>query len=126
VPGFLETHYAWNRGVSFSLFWQNGTIGSSILTAFLLLAMAMFVVWATRTTRPLAGTALGMILGGAVGNFVDRTNHTAVFDFLVVRLGATPLFICNSADIFISIGVVIWIADYLFAQRDDKVSTQPS
>jgi lipoprotein signal peptidase len=40
-----------------------------------------------------------------------------VFDFLVVRLGATPFFVCNSADIFISLGVIVLVADMLLVKK---------
>jgi signal peptidase II len=116
VPGLLETHYAWNRGVSFSLFWQSGSLGSGLLAALLLAVVLGFAVAAFRTAKPLVAAGLGLIVGGALGNLADRYVHGAVFDFLVVRLGAHPLFVCNSADIFISLGVLCLAADMLRAE----------
>jgi signal peptidase II len=57
---------------------------------------------------------MGLIVGGALGNIVDRVVHGAVFDFLVVRLGSHPLFVCNTADLFISLGVLFLAVDLLF------------
>lgn len=114
IPGLLETHYAWNRGVSFSLFWQSGSVGSALLAALLMAIIVALCVWAFRAAKPVLSAGLGLIVGGALGNLVDRYNHGAVFDFLAVRLGAWPLFVCNSADIFISLGVICLIWDMLF------------
>ena len=75
---------------------------------------------AFRTRKPVLATALGLIVGGALGNVADRYSHGGVFDFLVVRLGAHPLFICNSADIFISLGFVLWLLDEFTRLRAPK------
>ncbi len=117
LPGLLDTHYAWNRGISFSLFWQNGDFGSEVLAAFLMTVTLVFAVSALRTDKKLVAAGLGLIVGGALGNMADRYNHGAVFDFLVVRLGSLMLFVCNTADIFISAGAVLFIADTVFANR---------
>ena len=116
VPGLLDLHYAWNHGVSFSLFWQNNGTGSTLLSVLLSIIIIGMAVAAFRTRKPLLATALGLIVGGALGNVADRYSHGGVFDFLVVRLGSHPLFICNSADIFISLGVVLLAWDAFFAK----------
>jgi signal peptidase II len=117
LPGLLDTHYAWNRGVSFSLFWQDGDLGSRVLAALLFLVTLIFAVAAFRTAKPLLAAAMGLIVGGALGNMADRALHGAVFDFLVVRLGVHPFFVCNVADIFISLGVLLFFADTLLAPQ---------
>jgi signal peptidase II len=120
VPGLLETHYAFNRGVSFSLFWQNSSVGSTLLAGLLMLVILGFGVSAFRTPRPVVALGMGLIVGGALGNIVDRALQGAVFDFLVVRLGALPLFVCNSADLFISLGVICLAVDMLFLEGGRK------
>jgi signal peptidase II len=117
LPGLLDTHYAWNRGVSFSLFWQSGDLGSRVLAGLLFLVILVFAVAAFRTTKPLLASAMGLIVGGALGNMADRALNGAVFDFLTVRIGAHPLFVCNVADIFISLGVVLFFADTLLTPQ---------
>jgi signal peptidase II len=118
IPGLLDLHYAWNHGVSFSLFWQNSSFGSVVLAAVLSLVIIGMAVAAFRTNKPILATSLGLIVGGALGNVADRYQHGGVFDFLVVRLGSHPLFICNSADIFISLGVVLLAWDAFFVKAD--------
>ncbi|MBL6939087.1 MAG: signal peptidase II [Alphaproteobacteria bacterium] len=118
IPGLLDLHYAWNHGVSFSLFWQNSSFGSVALAAVLSLIIIGMAVAAFRTNKPILATSLGLIVGGALGNVADRYQHGGVFDFLVVRLGAHPLFICNSADILISLGVLLLSWDAFFVKPD--------
>jgi len=120
VPGLLDTYYAWNRGVSFSLFWQNSTLGSAVLSALLMVVIVGLAVSAFRTSQAIVAAGMGLIVGGALGNIVDRATQGAVFDFLVVRFGAHPLFVCNSADIFISLGVICLAADLLFPDLGRK------
>ena len=59
-----------------------------------------------------------MILGGALGTLVDRALYKAVFDFLYLHLGNMPLFVCNFADIAISAGVVLLLAESMFAKSN--------
>lgn len=120
VPGFLDTHYAWNRGVSFSLFWQNSTLGSAALSAFLMVVIIGLAVSAFRTSQALVAAGMGLIAGGALGNIVDRATQGAVFDFLVVSVGSHPLFVCNSADVFISLGVICLGIDLMFPDLGRK------
>lgn len=114
IPGLLDTHYAWNRGVSFSLFWQSESMGSAVLALALSAVIVVIAVWAFRSTKPILSLGLGLIVGGALGNIADRYVHSAVFDFLVVRLGSFPLFVCNGADVFITLGAIAIAWDTLF------------
>jgi signal peptidase II len=117
VPGLLDLQYAWNRGVSFSFLWQSTATGSAVLALSLAVLALAFAIAAFRAERPLVAAGFGLIVGGAVGNLTDRVFHGAVFDFLVVRIGQQPLFVCNSADIFISLGLILWLADMLLTPR---------
>jgi signal peptidase II len=125
LPGLLDLHYAWNRGVSFSFLWQSTTLGSILLTVVLSGFAAVFAVAAFRTDRALLACGFGLVVGGALGNLADRALEGAVFDFLVVRLGAQPLFVCNSADVFISLGVICWLADMLLTPQPAAASEKP-
>jgi len=60
--------------------------------------------------------AIGLIIGGALGNLVDRYLYGAVFDFLVIRLGEITLFVCNLADIAITLGTFGLLIDSLVAR----------
>ena len=102
IPGLLNVGFTWNRGVSFGLFWQDSDLGSLILFAGTALIVAVLGVWAFRTQRSGVAVAIGFIVGGALGNLVDRYFDRAVFDFLVIRLDEITLFICNFGDMSIT------------------------
>jgi signal peptidase II len=117
IPGLASLQPGWNRGVSFSLLTQDGVIGRYLLIAFIGLIAAVFALLAWRATSFVRAVGYGLVVGGAVGNLADRFMYGAVFDFLALRLGPVPLFVCNFADIFISIGVALLIADAILPQK---------
>jgi lipoprotein signal peptidase len=116
IPGVANVAFAWNRGVSFSLLWQNSDLGSLLLFAGAACIVAALLVWAFRTRRAGVAVAIGLIIGGALGNLVDRYLYGAVFDFLVIRLGEITLFVCNLADIAITLGTFGLLIDSLVAR----------
>ncbi len=113
VPGLLGLRYAWNHGISFSLFWQSGAFGSAVLQAVLLAVITGAGVLALRAHHILLAIGLGLVTGGGLANMLDRVTDGGVFDFLVVHLGSMPLFICNTGDIFISLGAVLLVIDMI-------------
>jgi signal peptidase II len=116
IPGLADFHPAWNRGVSFSLLTQDSDTGRYILMAALAVLSVGVAIMAWRSTSWWAAAGYGLILGGALGNLIDRALYHAVFDFLFLHLGDTPLFVCNFADIAISAGVVLLLAESVFAK----------
>jgi len=111
IPGLADFSPILNRGVSFSLFTQNTDTGRYLLMALLCVIIAGVLVLVWQAQNRLTAIGFGLILGGAMGNLLDRGFYGGVFDFLALHLGATPLFICNLADITISAGVVLLVAD---------------
>jgi signal peptidase II len=113
VPSLADVRFTWNRGVSFSLLWQDGDLGRLLLSVGAGVVVAALLVWAFRTRRAPVAAMLGLIAGGALGNLVDRYLYGAVFDFLVLRLGDVTLFVCNVADIAITAGTLGLLVDSL-------------
>ena len=112
IPGLLDYAPTWNRGVSFSLFWQSGNTGRYVLIAILAVVVIGVGILAWRANNPLAAMGYGLIVGGALSNnLVDRILHGAVFDYLFLHLGRMALFVCNFPDIAISIGVILLVAE---------------
>ena len=120
IPGLADFHPAWNRGVSFSLFTQDSDNGRYLLTAVIAAISAAVAVAVWQASTRLMAIGYGLILGGALGNLADRARFGAVFDFLFLHLGSTPLFVCNLPDIAISAGVVLLFADVIFEGRAHK------
>lgn len=117
VPGLADFHHAWNRGVSFGLLTQDSNTGRWLLMLLLAVISAFVSVMAWRATHKLPALGYGLILGGALGNLLDRAVYDgAVFDFLYLHLGAVPLFVCNFSDIAISAGVLVLLAESVLAK----------
>lgn len=106
----LSLSMVWNRGVSFGLF-QAEDAGRWILVAFSLAVAVALAFWARKADRPILAAALGLVIGGAVGNLIDRVRFGAVADFIDVSgLGFFP-WVFNVADSAITVGVILLILD---------------
>jgi signal peptidase II len=88
-----------NRGVAFGLFADGGLVVAMVTAAALAALLAFFFV---NRSRPLAWLPTGLLLGGAIGNLIDRMREDAVTDF--IKLPAWPAF--NLADVAITFGVL--------------------
>jgi signal peptidase II len=114
VTSFFNLVSAWNRGVGFSLLVMSGRSAPYILSAGALIIAAGMLVWLWRTERWLPAAALGLIIGGALGNVIDRLRYGAVFDFLDFHLAGNHFPAFNVADSSLSVGVALLIMDGLF------------
>lgn len=103
----------WNRGVSFGLFAADGLWQRAVLIGFSLTISLVLAVWLTKAERRLQMLAFGLIIGGAVGNVIDRLVYGAVADFLDFS-GLWFPYVFNVADAAISVGVVALLADLIF------------
>ncbi len=81
IAPFLDFVALWNYGISYGLFPQ-GETGRWVLVAIKVAAAILFTVWLTRARSRFEALALGLLIGGAIGNAVDRVVHGAVFDFV--------------------------------------------
>ena len=112
---FLDLVMAWNRGVSFGMGNNSGGWNVVVFTAVAAVVGGMLVAWMARTSNRLILVALGLVVGGAIGNVIDRVRFGAVVDFLYVHIGAFdwwPAF--NVADSAICVGAGLLIFDSLF------------
>jgi signal peptidase II len=102
---FINLIVVWNRGISYGLFQQNSDLGRWVLVGVSILASIGLGVWIRRTTAKLLATSLGLIVGGALGNVVDRIAYGAVFDFIQFHVGSWSWYVFNVADAAIVAGV---------------------
>ena len=114
---FLNLTMVWNQGISFGFF-QSGNPWPLIIMASTI--AIIFSVWLTRTTKWVEAIALSMVIGGAIGNIIDRLHFGAVADFLDFHVGDWHYPAFNLADSFITIGVVTLVIYSLFFDRDNK------
>ena len=112
---FLEFVLAWNRGISYGLFQQHSDFGRWALVAVSVVATIWLSTWMWRETSRLTVIALALIVGGAVGNGIDRAAYGAVVDFVHVHVGSFSWYIFNIADAAIVAGVAALLYDSLRA-----------
>jgi signal peptidase II len=101
-----------NRGVSFGLLRADHDLVRWALTAFSLIVAVVLGWWARNSTRPLMGLGLGLVMGGAIGNAIDRFRFGAVVDFVDVTRLMFP-WVFNVADSAICLGVALLLLDSL-------------
>lgn len=107
VLPFLDLVMVWNRGISYGLFQQEGLAGRLVLLAISVAACVFIFFWLRRNVPRLEAWALGLILGGAAGNAVDRFAYGAVADFVLLYAGGFEWYVFNIADAAIVVGVVL-------------------
>jgi len=117
VTGFFNLVRVWNRGVSFGLF-ASGSPWTPVLLSGLALAVSAAMVWWLRRADSVRLVwALGLIIGGALGNAIDRSLYGAVMDFLDVHWAGYHWPAFNIADAAISVGAVLLVWDALSGGR---------
>ena len=119
---FFDLHWTENRGVSLGLLSAGTDVGVWLLVA-LTAAIAIFVAfWLWRERTRTDSVALAMVLGGALGNIVDRVRFGYVVDYADLHFGAwRPFLVFNVADAAITIGVLLLLVRALL-MRDGKAS----
>jgi signal peptidase II len=118
VLPFLDLTVVWNRGISYGLFQQHSEWGRWFLTAFKLGAAIFLTIWLRRADTRVEAIGIGLIIGGAIGNAIDRILHGAVFDFAHFHIGSFSWYVFNIADAAIVIGVAVMLLGHLVAGRD--------
>lgn len=117
---FVEIVEVWNRGISYGLFQQGSDAGRWMLVVVSIVAAIVFSVWLSRTTSRLSAVSIGAIIGGAVGNVIDRISHGAVFDFVLLRWENWSWYVFNVADAAIVVGVAGLLYEGLLDHRAAK------
>lgn len=116
VGEYFSIVRAWNTGVSFSMLNSYGHAGAYVLSAIAVVIVLMLYHWLKKEDNRVTQVALGMIMGGALGNVIDRLRFGAVFDFLDFHVGDVHWPAFNLADSCICIGAGIIIAQALIAK----------
>lgn len=116
VTPFFNLVMVWNTGVSFGLFQEDSTFRSWTLIAVALGVLVWLGLWLWRTRTRMAAISLGLIIGGAIGNVIDRLRFGAVFDFLDFHAFGQHWPAFNVADSAIVVGVVLLVLDGFLPQ----------
>ena len=113
IEGYLKYYLAMNRGVSFSFLANLPHDWLPIALAIFAVGVSAFFVHVMAKGTALYHAGLGLIVGGAIGNMIDRLNYGGVIDFISVHYGEWHFPTFNVADIAINIGVAFVLFDTL-------------
>lgn len=115
VTPFFDLVLAWNTGISYGWFQDSGPVGQAILLGVKVVAVIVLVLWMARSGTRLAVIGLGLIIGGAIGNGIDRLAYGAVVDFALfhIEIGGKTYnwYVFNLADVAIVAGVAALLYD---------------
>jgi len=117
VTPFFNIVIYWNRGISFGFLDSGGWIGDWFLPLAAVAISAALTVWLYRVRHLRAAIGLGLIIGGAMGNLIDRLQFGAVADFLDFYAWGTHWPAFNLADSAITVGAAVLILDSLFEKE---------
>jgi signal peptidase II len=112
---FFDLVLAWNVGISFGWFQSDSQLAQIALMAIKTVAVIVLAIWMARSRTKIATVALGLIIGGAIGNAIDRFAYGAVVDFALfhVQIGGNVFnwYVFNVADVAIVAGVAALLYD---------------
>ena len=114
IPLFLDFYLTKNTGIALSLFSSTDPTSQTILSITIFLALSYLTYIFFTTSEKLQKLSLTLIIAGGLGNFLERVFFGSVTDYLYLRIGTTPLFIFNFADLIITIGAGVMIYSWLF------------
>lgn len=120
VTPFFDLVLNWNPGISFGLFNSAPEIARYLFVLIAGVIIGGLLSWLWRVERPILVAAIGLVIGGAIGNVIDRLQFGAVTDFLYFHLGQYDFPAFNLADSSITIGVGLILIDSLFADRGSR------
>ena len=104
---FMNFYMAWNKGINFGLFEGDSTVQAYILTGISIAISVVFFIWLRNSTSLLIQILASLVIGGALGNAIDRLLYGAVADFInVTCCGIRNPYSFNLADVFIFIGLI--------------------
>ena len=127
---FFDLVLVWNKGISYGLFQQESAAGRWVLLGLKLAAVVLLWVWMARVPTRWSAVSLGLIIGGAIGNAIDRLVYGAVADFAhfhITTAGwAFSWYVFNLADVAIVAGVVGLLYESILGERAAKAPRSPT
>lgn len=116
-PFGLDLTMVWNRGVTFGLLAGDGAWHHLALAVLAAVIAGFLLRWMARAENRLTAVALGAVVGGAIGNVIDRIRFGAVVDFVDAHAWGWHWYVFNVADAAIVCGVAVLVADALFRPK---------
>ncbi len=125
VTPFFNLVMTWNRGISFGLFNTGAPYNTIALSALALVIVGGLVWWMKSAETRFLRLSIGLVIGGALGNLIDRIRWGAVADFLDFHAFGWHFWAFNVADAAISVGAALLVLDALFGKGDSRKNTDP-
>ena len=117
INDFLNFDLIWNTGIGFGLLSSDSTLFYNVISG-VILTVIVFLIFIGLQSDKYDKSVFSLIIGGAVGNFYDRANYSAVPDFIDIHYGNFHWFTFNLADIFISMGIIAFILKGFFIKNN--------
>ena len=117
INDFLNFDLIWNTGIGFGLLSSDSTLFYNVISGVILIVI-FFLIFIGLQSDKYDKSVFSLIIGGAVGNFYDRANYSAVPDFIDIHYGNFHWFTFNLADIFISMGIIAFILKGFFIKNN--------
>ena len=121
---FLALFRTYNTGIAFSLFPSFGDTGLVVVAA-LVVAFVLYLAARTPASHVVARTGFALIVGGALGNLIDRATYGHVIDYILFHTPVWSFAIFNLADAFISVGAALVVLDELIGWRHGAKPQDP-
>ena len=118
VTPFFNVLLVWNRGISFGMFGASGETGAWVLSGLAIVIAVFLSVWLARAETRFIALSLALIIGGAIGNVIDRVRFGAVVDFLDFYILGYHWPAFNVADSAIVVGAAALILESLFSGQE--------
>ena len=118
INDFINLDLVWNTGIGFGLFSSDSSMIYNFITGIICIVI-MFLIYLIFTSKMIDKVLFSLILGGALGNVYDRITYYAVPDFIDIHYKNFHWFTFNIADIFITIGILVFIIKDLIL-KDEK------
>lgn len=114
IPGFMSFTHIQNTGAAWSIL--EGQMWFFYIITVLVISVLLYVIYTEGMTDKIYGTILSIILGGTIGNFIDRLVFKHVIDMIKVEFISFPIF--NVADSFLTVGVILLLIYTLYLEKN--------
>ena len=114
INEYLNFYIIWNKGFAFGLFQNDINLVNNIYMILILIVIIILFIYAIQINKKMYYFSFSLIIGGAIGNLIDRFSYNAVFDFIDLHYNNFHWYVFNIADITITVGCILTIILELF------------
>ena len=120
INEYLNFYIIWNKGFAFGLFQNDINLVNNIYMILILIVIIILCIYAIQINRRAYYFSFSLIIGGAIGNLIDRFSYTAVLDFIDLHYNNFHWYVFNIADITITAGCILTIILELFFKEKEN------